>query len=369
MFRNIWFWIAILIIAAGFALTAALGLFYWLVIALALVALMFAVAFLVAAFSVGRAEMPNVPILEKIPHSERIPVIYDGDVTLGFPFRDVGGGLALLYLLGEPRVHVHTVTVTYGSGSVETCMRATRRLLAAIEYDSLPVLPGADGPTAAPGTNQAALRLVDVAASMPGELVVIATGSMTNLRHAAALDPEFFGKLRGLYLWGGVTEPLIWKGHHIAEGNFSVDPQAAYAVLHADCPLTVATGQTGLSAVFRRRQFAALQMMDGPVSRLIARKIRSWFAWTRLWFGDGGFILGDSTAALALVHPEIFDAEQVYVTSTPDDLRSGRLYVDPSEYGPVRLMRRVQDSDEFIVIHFAAWKHLEQLVEIRKGNI
>ncbi len=368
MFRNIWFWIAILIIAAGVALTAALGVFYWLVIALALTALLFVVVFLVAAFAVGRADPPSIPTLEKISHSERAPVVYDGDVTLGIPFRDVGGGLALLYLLGEPQVHLHSVTATYGNGSVKSCFRTTRRLLASLAYDNIPVLPGVDGPDVEPEANQAARHLVDVADSMPGELVVVATGSMTNLHHAATLDPNFFGNLRGLYLWGGVTESLIWNGHHIAECNFSVDPPAAYEALHADCPLTIATGQTSLSAVFRRQQFAALQMMDGPVSRLIARKIRSWFAWMRLWFGDGGFLLGDSTAALALIHPELFHAEQVYVTSTHDDLRTGHLYVDPSEYGPVRLMRSVQDFDGFISAHFAAWQHLEQLVEIRKGD-
>jgi hypothetical protein len=100
--------------------------------------------------------------------------------------------------------------------------------------------------------------------------------------------------------------------------------------------------------------------MDNPVSGLIARKIRFWFAMTRIWFRDGGFGMGDSIAALALTHPELLESEQVFVTSTHDDLHTGRLFVDPSEHGPARLVRGVRDFDGFITSHLAAWHRLGQ---------
>jgi purine nucleosidase len=364
--RNPWFWITIVIIAVGVALTAALDVFYWLVGAIVTTILLLIAVFLTAAYDVGRAEPPQTPHLSKVSHAERIPVIYDCDVTLGRPFRDVGDGLALLYLLGEPRVHLRCVTTTYGNGPVGMTTRVARRLLDSLGYDNIAVFRGAVGPNDDPTTNQAAQHLKDVVSAEPGKIVLVATGVLTNLKHAAALAPDFFENLRGLYMWGGVTEPLVWNGHRVVEQNFTLDPEAAYLALHAQCSITVATGQAGLSAIFRSPQFAALQALDDPVSQFIVRKTRFWFALMRLWFQDDGFWVGDSVAALALTHPELLESEPVYVTSTRDELRTGSLLVDPSPHGPARLARSVRDFDGFITAHFAAWQHLGQRVNAQR---
>lgn len=366
MLRNPWFWVVVVLIAAGVALAATLGVLGWLlaVIATALVALV--VAFLIAAYAVGRARPPQLPRLERVPPAQRIPVIYDCDVTLGHPFRDVDDGLALLYLLGEPRVELLCVTTTYGNGPVQMTSRTARRLLDDLGHDDVAVFPGAAGPADDPETNRAARNLKDIVGARPGEIVLIATGSMTNLKHAAALDPGFFKKLCGLYLMGGVTEPLLWNGRRLAELNLALDPQAARQAIHADCPVTIASGQAGLTAVFRGPQFAALQALGDPVSRWIARKIRFWFALMRLRFRDGGFAMWSSVAALALTRPELLECQRVYVNSTRDDLRTGRLVVVPDERGPARLVCGVRDYDGFILAHFAAWRRLARRVAARK---
>ena len=365
MFRSPWFWMAIALITAGIALTAALDALYWLIVAFAAAILMLVVVFLVAAYSVERADPPQVGRLEKVPRSERISVIYDCDITMGRPFRDVGDGLALLYILGDPRLYLRFVTTTYGNGPVRLTTRAANRLLNSLGFDDVAVITGAAGPDDDPETNRAARHLADTVSASPGEIVLIATGSMTNLKHAAALDPDFFKKLRGLYLMGGLTEPLVWNGRKLAELDFSLDPEAAYQAIHADCPVTIATGQAGLTAVFRGPQFAALQSLDNPASRLIVRQTRSWFALMRLWFRDGGFAMWDSVAALPLVRPELFEIEQVYVTSTRNELRAGHLIVDPSRHGPVRLVRGVCDFDGFIAAHYAAWRRLGRRMQGR----
>ncbi len=366
MFRSLWFWIAITLIVLGIGLTAALGVLYWLIAAFVAAILMLVVVFLVTAYGVGRAEPPQVPRLQKVPFSKRIPVILDCDLTMGCPLRDVNDGLALLYLLGEPRVNLLCVTTTYCNGPVEMSTRATRRLLDSLGYDDVATLPGAAGPDEEPEMNQAARHLRDIVSTRPGEIALIATGSMTNLKHAFALDPGFFKKLRGLYLLGGLTEPLVWNGHRLTELNFSLDPEAAYLAIHADCPVTITAGHASLTAIFRTPQFAALQALSDPVSQLIVRKTRFWFALMRLWFRDGGFAMWDPIAALALVHPELLETEQVYVTSTPGELHTGRLAVDPSKYGPVRLVHGVRDFDDFIQTCFAAWHHLGRLVDARR---
>lgn len=367
MFRNPWFWTVIVLIAAGVAVTAALGVLHWLALVFAALALTPVITLLAAAYPIRRARPPQIPRLRALPDSERLPVIYDCDVTMGRLFREVDDGLVLLYFLGEPRVNLLSVTTTYGNGPVEMTTRTARKLLNCVEHGDVPVLRGAAGPDDAAETNKAAQHLRDIVNRRPGEITLFATGSMTNLKHAAALDADFFKKLRGLYLMGGVVEPLIWNGRRLAELNFALDPEAAYQAVHADCPTTVALGQSGLTAVLRSPQLAALQTVRDPVSRLISRQIRSWFALMRLYFRDDGFALWDSVAALMLTQPGLFEYERGHMVSTRDDLRTGRLVVTPDKQGPVRIVHRVLDYDRFINAHLAAWHHLGRQVEARRN--
>jgi inosine-uridine nucleoside N-ribohydrolase len=323
---------------------------------------------LCAAYAVGRAEPPVLHRLEEISGENRIPVIYDCDLTMGRPFRSVSDGLALLYLLGEPRIDVRAVTTTYGNGPVGMTTRTTRRLLDELNQHDIPVARGAGGPDEDPSENEAARYLVETVSAHPNEIVVVATGAMTNLKHASVLNPDFFKNLRSLYLMGGVTGRLTWNERPLAERNFSRDPEAAYAAIQSHCPTTIALGEAGLTAVFRRPQFAALQMLEGPVPRTIARKIRVWFGLMRLWFRDDGFPMWESVAALAITHPEPFEFKRAHLPITLEDLRTGRLVIDPNRAGPVRLVERVRDYDAFIKAHFAAWQRLNRSVEPREAT-
>jgi inosine-uridine nucleoside N-ribohydrolase len=366
LLRSLWFWIAVSLIAAGVALTAALDVFYWLVAALAVTMSLIVGVFLYAAYAVGRAEPLVVPRLREVPDEERIAVIYDCDLTMGRPFRDVGDGLALLYLLGEPRIDLRAITTTYGNGPRWMTTGTTRGLLNQLGLSDIPVVPGAGGPAEDPRENQAARHLVDAVRAQPNEIVLLATGALTNLRHALALDQDFFTRLRSLYLMGGVTRKLTWNERQLRERNFSLDPEAAYAALQADCPTTITPGEAGLTAILRSTQFAALQAVDDPVSRLIVQKTRFWFALMRLWFRDDGFGIWESVAALTITHPEFFDFERAHLPITIEDLRTGQLTVDRDTAGPVRLVRGVQDYAGFVQTQFAAWQHLGQLVGTEK---
>lgn len=363
MLRSPWFWITIVLIAAGIALTSFLGALPWLIALLGAATLLGVGVLLYAAYAVGRAEPPTLPRLERGSGESRIPLVYDCDLTIGQPFRSVSDGLALLYLLGEPRIDVRAVTTTYGNGPTGMTFRTARRLLDALNQDHVVVARGADGPDEDPAENEAARHLVETVSAHPNEIVLLATGAMTNLKHASALDPDFFKKVRSLYLMGGVTGKLTWNERHLAERNFSRDPEAAYAAIQSDCPTTIALGEAGLTAVFRSPQFAALQALEGPVPRLIARKIRVWFGLMRLWFGNDGFPMWESVAALAMTHPELFEFERGHLPITVEDLRTGRLVLDPSRAGPVRLVQGVRDYDTFIKVHFAAWRRLNRSVE------
>jgi inosine-uridine nucleoside N-ribohydrolase len=361
-----WFWISIILIVMCTILAAALGVLQWLLVTLAAIILTTLLIFLLAAYTTGTADPPTIPHLQTPPDSERLSVVYDCDITMKHPFRDVSDGLALLYLLGEPRVDLLGITTTYGNGPLKMTTQTTRKLLASVGHADLTVVQGAPAPNTDSQRNQAAHYLTDIVNEHPGEISLIATGCMTNLYHASTLDRKFFEKLRGLYLMGGTTGPLLWNGHTLAEINFARDPESAYQAIHADCPVTIAPGQAGLSAIFRSPQMAALGTFQDPVSRLILRQIRSWFALMRLYFQDDGFALWDSVAVLSLTHPELFEFDRVHISSTRQDLGTGKLAVETNKFGPIRLAHTVRDYDNFIANHLAAWHRLGQSIETRK---
>lgn len=363
MLRSLWFWLTLLLIAVGIALTAALGIFGWFALALAIAILILDSILLLNAYLVKPADAPTLPQLEPVPDDDRLPLIYDCDLTMGRPFRDVGDGLALLYLLGDPKIDVQAVTTTYGNGPVWMTTRTTRRLLDVLNLSDLSVVRGAGGPDEDPKENEAAQRLVDAANSRPNEIIILATGALTNLKHAHALDHSFFEKLRSLYLVGGLTDKLSWGNRALEERNFSLDPEAAYRAILTDCPTTITLGEAGLTAVFRSPQFAALQALDDPVSKVIAKRTRLWFGLMRLWFGDDGFAMWESIAAVAITHPEYLATQRVHLPTTVEDLRRGRLVTDPSPGGPVRLIHSVEDYESFIATQFAAWQRLGRSIE------
>ncbi|MGD2164663.1 MAG: nucleoside hydrolase [Anaerolineae bacterium] len=369
MLRSPWFWVSVALIAAGVALTALLGVFRWLALALALAVFLLVGILLLSVYAIKPKDAPALPKLEQLPDHGRISVVHDCDLTMGKPFRDIGDGLALLYLLGEPSVDLRAVTTTYGNGPVDMTTLTARQLLSQLDVQDVNVIRGAAGPDHDPGSNQAAMWLVDKVNARPNELVILATGALTNLKHAWALDEDFFRKIRSLYLAGGVTGKLVWSGHQLQERSLSLDPEAAHRVIHADCPVTITPAEAGLTAIFRSPQFAALQALQDPVSNLITRRTRLWFGVMRLWFRDDGFPMWESVAATALTHPEHLLVERVHLPTSIQDLHTGRLVTDPDFAGPVRLVRRVQDYDGFIRSHFAAWQRLGHSVVTSRTSI
>ena len=369
MLRSPWFWLALLLIAAGIAVTAALGVFVWFAWVMAVALLILDGILLYSAYAIRSAEPPTLRKLKAVADEDRIPVIYDCDLTMGCAFRDVGDGLALLYLLGEPGIDLQLVTTTYGNGPVGMTTRSARRLLNQVGREDLTVVRGADDRDDDPGQNEAAQRLVGTVNARPRELVVFCTGALTNLKHAQALDPDFFRKLRSLYLVGGVTDTLFWKDRRLEERNFSLDPEAAYQAILTDCPTTITLGQAGLTAVLRGPQLGALKALDDPVSDLIVRPPPPWLPLPTLRLPANGLPMWEPVAAVAMTHPEYLDRQRVHLPTTVEDLRTGRLVTDPHPSGPVRLIQGVEDYESFIKTLFAGWHHLGQsLAADKKGR-
>lgn len=276
-------------------------------------------------------------------------VIVDFDNTMGVPGCDVDDALALLFLLGCDDVEVEAVCTTYGNSTIDVVHENTARMLKKLGLD-LPLYRGAaasDSPE-----SEASRFLAARAASAPGDLSVLATGSLTNLKGALLADPSFFGNVSEVALMGGITQSLVINGKIMNELNLSCDPAATLAVLSAECPVAVATAQNCLPALFSRGD---LENRFGEESWL-CRTCDYWFRAMEAAYGYGGFVCWDVVAAAYLVHPELFVRETMDVTLNERLFCVG--YLEEASEGAPRAsieVPRIADPFAFVREVMDAW--------------
>jgi len=283
-----------------------------------------------------------------------IDLIYDCDITMGLPGRDVDDGLALLYLLGSPAIRLLGITTTFGNSSLNDVHPCLLSILEDTGRGDIPAYPGASRETVNPAASprgrdtradsEAARFLAETVRENPGTVSVLATGSPTNLLGAYRLHPGFFADTKQIVLMGGITEPLLINGRQMGELNFASDPYAALYTLYAGepsaamsgcaepsrCPTAVISGNLCLQALLSRERFIAFleESSDGGAKAFVTyleEKIFPWFGWIEKMYGLSGFHAWDATAALYLTDPRLFEPREVLLCSTLDDLKSGFL--------------------------------------------
>lgn len=275
-------------------------------------------------------------------------VIFDCDNKMGLQWNEIDDGLTLLYLLSREEIDLLGVTTTFGNNTIEDVWEASTMLWEMYAFD-LPLLKGEGERHQSP--TEAAEFLVEQVNKFPGEISILATGPLGNLRAAKELDPNFFSKVKQIACMGGmVHQPMKMGGHLMKELNLSADPEATYAVLHAECPVTVMNAHVCLQAPFKWRHALKAKRWHKKIAK-----------WRNLWhFGFGyryrqnAFYLWDLLPAVYLTEPELFSNNQVKITSTVSDLEDGTLVI--SEDGAsVNMPEQIIDRNRFYDILFAGW--------------
>ncbi len=292
-------------------------------------------------------------------------VIIDFDNTFSIPGCDVDDGLALLFVLGNPELAtVVGATATYGNNLIDTVHMNTRLMFDELGLD-VPVFRG--GPDAAHPESEAAEFLARRVAEEPGEVSVLATGALTNLRGAAIVDPGFFGRVCDVALMGGITQTLVFNGRIMNELNFSCDPIATKAVLSSGARVSTATGNNCLKAYFSAESF---ERRFGPGAAggegdYLWRKCSYWFRDMRERYGLDGFHCWDVVAAAYLLMPELFDDDVRDVTMSEAAFSIG--YLEPAFQGapqaPVN-MPIIRDEAEFIEAVYSSWERALELLGV-----
>jgi purine nucleosidase len=181
---------------------------------------------------------------------DRVPLILDVDTG-------VDDALAILYACASPEVHLTAATCVMGNVTLERAVENTLAVLALAgradvevaagaerplvrDHAPFPVVHGERGlgraeppPSSAAVSDRSAVRvIVDAARERPGDLLLVATGPLTNVALALAEEPNLPSLLGGFALMGGAFDHA-GNVTPAAEANIWVDPEAARSVFRA----------------------------------------------------------------------------------------------------------------------------------------
>lgn len=241
-------------------------------------------------------------------------IIIDFDNTMGIRGCDIDDGLALLYLIGCPEVEIAGICTTFGNNRLDVVHENTLRLVR--EWGlNVPVLKGrgsADRDASSPSdeVNEAAAFIANAVSEAPGQIGIVATGSMTNIGEACEIDGRALEGARGIFLMGGITESLVINGRIMDELNLSCNADAAMAALSASCPVHVATAHNCLPASFGKDDIIEAFGDDS----WMMRSCRYWFEDMDDAYDWDGWVCWDVVAAAYAVHPELFEDRPIDIT-------------------------------------------------------
>lgn len=258
-------------------------------------------------------------------------IIFDCDNTMGIKGCDVDDGLALLYLLGCKDATVCGITATYGNNKIDAVYSNIKEMQKEIGCEDITLKKGGSCP--GDYRNEASEYLAEMASRYPGELSILATGSLTNLQGAYELEPNFYKYVKEIVLMGGITSPLVFEKKVMDELNFSCDPLATYHVLKYGHDVSVITGNNCLKVLFTKEEYKReLFNSEKRIAKYIREKTDYWFSYNQDAYGIKGFYNWDVTAAVYLMHPELFEKKERFFDLSKEDLTTGYLREENEGY-------------------------------------
>jgi purine nucleosidase len=170
-------------------------------------------------------------------------------------------------------------------------------------------------PRSTPETPRAPEYIASVARSLPGELVLVALGPLTNIARTLAREPQLSALIEEIVVMGGAVEAAGNVTPH-AEFNIYNDPHAAQVVFSSGIPVTLVGLDVCNQVYVARHEDAWLRGWSGT-GTLTGRILAGWFA---SHAGRDRYILCDPLAVAATVRPELLTYKRATVSV---ELRDG----------------------------------------------
>ena len=250
-------------------------------------------------------------------------VILDTDPAIGVKFRDLDDGLAILFLLASPEVHLEGLTINFGNVDTDRGLTAARTVLQVAGADT-PVYSGSRSKTDLGTMNPAVEFMIETVRANPKQITLLAVAPLTNVATAMMLDDTFAENLRGLIVMGGTFSFPFFS--FFGEFNFHNDGVAASRVIRAPIPKTLITMDVCSQAVFQDRHLDRIREKKSRVAEFLSGVIPHWLSLNKkVFFRKKGFFPWDPVAAAYLIERTLFDDNRYTLDVSRTGPRAGRL--------------------------------------------
>jgi purine nucleosidase len=257
---------------------------------------------------------------------------------------DVGidDAVMMLYLAAEPGVEIVAVGSCHGNCSAALSAANALKVLEVAGLEDVPVALGAESPLADPmpaaevhghdgladiglppprgavSGETAADQIVRLSRERPGELDLLAVGTMTNLALALEQDPDVLSRFRTVAILGGYSgEPE--PDAVTVDPNIYKNPHAADQLFASSAPLFVTPVDTSFSqSELEDDHIERLRTSSTPQGQFAWQILPYYFDFYQRRLGRWSSCMHDPLAAAALLHADL-------VTSTV----SRPMYVEP----------------------------------------
>ncbi len=276
-------------------------------------------------------------------------VIIDCDNTFGVSGKPIDDGQTIIYLLGRDDIDILGITTTFGNSTIDDVYPATLWLMEQLGRDDIPVLRGASDYR--DGATEASDFLIRKVSEHPGEINLVAIGTMANLRAAGECSRGFFGNLKQILTMGGYLHRLPYRGWaHVGEVNFAGDGEASWQVFRAGCPVVIMNAHICFAFPFGFKELEPVAHYDR----------RQYFIMKELLLAsaehleDAQDYLWDLLPALYVTNPELFNSRKVRIESSPEEIENG--YLRLGDKGAEVIMPDfIVDVDKCYEIMYEAW--------------
>jgi purine nucleosidase len=276
-------------------------------------------------------------------------LIIDTDLAMGTVGTDPEDGMAILYALNSPGVHIDGLTLVAGNVPISHSWPNARHLLALAGCPELPVHAGAGGPRDAdrrrlqtawlaqratmpqtvpaveshngpPGGGTAAAFICRTVLESPGEVTVVAIGPLTNIAAAIEAEPDVATAMAALVIMGG-TVAVPGNVTPAAEFNMWMDPEAADIVFRSGAPITMVGLDVCHQTSFDRDRAARFRRNGSPLAGFVADAAESWIEVREQLFPDEheALHLYDTLAVAAAIEPDLLETREALVEIETSD--------------------------------------------------
>lgn len=270
----------------------------------------------------------------------------------------IDDAMALLLLHALPEVNLLGITTVFGNASIENCTRnalyicerfnlpypvyqgAGKTFLGQYETEYPDFVHGKDGlgdigfefPARQAESESAADFIVRSVQARAAPVTLVAVGRMTNVAQALQKAPEISDKLARVVMMGGAVN-VPGNVTEFAEANIYGDPEAAAFVFDSGVPVFM----VGLDATLKHRMKTdELDCLRGALGDAGEFLWQIKQCYLKFYASKGifdGFPIHDSTAAMAMIYPELFSLRRGTIACSVDGVERGRTVFKSSEDG------------------------------------